>query len=98
MSHNQVALTPIVDSLHKERSRAIAPIKKLLERFNHGQYVIHSVSPSHRSFLSLTITETKRSADEADVATRSDSAKRRSNPRSRQETKRGPKVRVFRPL
>lgn len=37
---------------------------------------------------------TKRSADEADVATREDGAKRRESPGTGKDTKRGPKVRV----
>jgi hypothetical protein len=37
---------------------------------------------------------TKRSADEADVATREDGPKRKESPGAGKDTKRGPKVRV----
>jgi len=44
--------------------------------------------------LNIMASGTKRSADEADVTTREDDAKRRESPGSGKDMKRGPKVRV----
>lgn len=46
-------------------------------------------------YLSLTAFGKKRSADEADVATREDGAKRRESTGSGKDVKNGLKVRVF---
>jgi hypothetical protein len=59
---------------------------------HNGQWYVYF--PPHRFTCSLTAVGEKRSADEADLATRDDGAKRRESPGTGKDTKRGPKVRV----
>jgi hypothetical protein len=71
--------------------KVLATLLRATTTQHNGQRYVY-VPPHRFTCLSLTAVGKKRSADEADVATRDDGAKRRESPGTGKDTKRGPKV------
>jgi hypothetical protein len=73
--------------------KALATLLRATTTQHNGQRYVYFPS-YHPTCLSLTAVGEKRSADEADLATPDDGAKRRESPGTGKDPKRGPKVRV----